>query len=135
MTQFILTRCKSIQAMLLLFSATTAGLAILPSPANEATAAPALHGEMSAAASINCAAALVDAHEAEAALALLEESPLPEKDERYRYFHTLALAHHELGQYEAAYRFVEKTIRANPHFEPAYALKQQYRVDRSPIAK
>lgn len=86
-------------------------------------------------AAVTCAAVFINAGEPERAITLLDGAPLPKGSQRYKAYHNLALAHHDLGQYGEAYHFIEKTLAAKPRFAPALALKQQYRVDRSPIAK
>jgi tetratricopeptide (TPR) repeat protein len=63
-----------------------------------------------------------------AAVDLLENAPLPAPGLQYRYYHNLALAHHDLGEYALAYDYLEKTLAAKPGFAPAVELKKQYRV-------
>ncbi|WP_321488965.1 tetratricopeptide repeat protein [uncultured Hyphomonas sp.] len=77
---------------------------------------------------VTCSAVYINAGKPDAAIGLLEGAPLPAPGVRYRYYHNLALAHHDLGQYALAYDFLQKTLETNPGFTPAIELKKQYRV-------
>ena len=92
-------------------------------------------GPAGPAAAVTCAAAFIEAGTPAEAIALLEASPEPAPGQRYKRYHNLALAHHDLGQYREAYAWLERTLEAKPGFTPALELKQQYRVVRYPIAK
>jgi tetratricopeptide (TPR) repeat protein len=77
---------------------------------------------------VTCAAVYINSGAPRAAIDLLESAPLPAPGLQYRYYHNLALAHHDLGQYAQAYDFLQKTLEANPGFTPAIELRKQYRV-------
>ena len=77
---------------------------------------------------ISCAAVFIDAGEPDRAVELLQQSELPETRDRYKYYHNLALAHHDLGEYSLAYYYLEKTLAAKPGFAPAVELIANYKV-------
>ncbi len=77
---------------------------------------------------VTCSAVYINAGAPRAAVNLLENAPLPAPGLRYRYYHNLALAHHDLGEYAQAYDYLQKTLAAKPDFLPAIELKKQYRV-------
>lgn len=77
---------------------------------------------------ITCSAVRITAGQPQAALDLLEQAPLPAAGLRHKYFHNLALAHHDLGEYPLAYHYLEKTLEEEPGFAPALELKAHYRV-------
>lgn len=77
---------------------------------------------------ISCAAVFIDGSEPERAVALLQQSELPQKRDRYKYYHNLALAHHDLGEYSLAYYYLEQTLAAKPGFAPAVELIANYEV-------
>lgn len=79
---------------------------------------------------VTCAAVYINAGQPRAAVDLLEASPLPTPGLTHKYYHNLALAHHDLGEYAEAYDYLEKTLEAKPGFAPAVALKAQYKVAR-----
>ncbi|KCZ90141.1 tetratricopeptide repeat protein [Hyphomonas jannaschiana] len=77
---------------------------------------------------VTCAAVYINAGKPRAAVGVLEDAPLPAPGLQYRYYHNLALAHHDLGEYAQAYHYILKTLEAKPDFLPAIKLKKQYRV-------
>lgn len=77
---------------------------------------------------VTCSAVYINAGNPRAAIDLLEGAALPAPADQYRYYHNLALAHHDLGEYAQAYDYLQKTLAANPGFVPAIELKKQYRV-------
>ena len=77
---------------------------------------------------VTCSAVYIKAGSPRAAIDLLEGARLPAPRLRYRYYHNLALAHHDLGEYVQAYDYLLKTLEAKPGFAPALELKKQYRV-------
>ncbi|HAE27874.1 MULTISPECIES: tetratricopeptide repeat protein [Hyphomonas] len=77
---------------------------------------------------VTCSAVYINSGAPRAAVDLLENAPLPAPGLQYRYYHNLALAHHDLGEYALAYDYLEKTLAAKPGFAPAVELKKQYRV-------
>nr|WP_321441655.1 tetratricopeptide repeat protein [uncultured Hyphomonas sp.] len=77
---------------------------------------------------VTCSAVYINSGAPRAAIDLLENAPLPAPGLQYRYYHNLALAHHDLGEYAQAYDYLQKTLAAKPDFLPAIELKKQYRV-------
>lgn len=77
---------------------------------------------------VTCSAVYITAGAPRAAIDLLESAPLPAPGLRYRYYHNLALAHHDLGEYAEAYDYLLETLAAKPGFGPAVALKKHYRL-------
>lgn len=76
---------------------------------------------------VTCGAVYLDAGQPQAAIDLLTGSELPTPGLRYRYYHNLALAYHDMGAYAEAYDYLNKTLEAKPGFAPAVELKAQYR--------
>ena len=78
------------------------------------------------AAAVTCSAVFIQAGQPAEAIELLYGSDLPSAEERHKHYHNLALAHHDLGQYDQAYHYLQKTLAAKPDFQPAIALKRNY---------
>lgn len=77
----------------------------------------------------SCAAVYLSSGKPELALRVLTESEAPASENRAQYFHNLALAHHDLGQYALAYEAMERALDAEPGFAPTVELKALYRVE------
>lgn len=79
-------------------------------------------------AGVSCAGIFILAERPQAALDLLKTTGSPDGNERYKYTHNLALAHHDLGEYSQAYAWIEDTLALKPGFAPAAELKTLYTV-------
>jgi len=82
-----------------------------------------------AATATSCAAVYLGSGKPRLALRVLTESEAPASENRAQYFHNLALAHHDLGQYALAYEAIEHALDAQPGFAPTVELKALYRVE------
>jgi len=82
-----------------------------------------------AATATSCAAVYLSSSKPGLALKVLSESEAPPSENRAQFFHNLALAHHDLGQYELAYEAIEHALAAEPDFAPTIELKALYRVE------
>ena len=78
---------------------------------------------------ISCGGVYVDARQPEIALSVLSALEVPEPESEPYYYHNLALAHHDLGQYALAYEAMERALDAEPGFAPTVELKALYRVE------